>query len=177
MCLCCADMLGNIFCVSKNTVSFFVLWGIVARLPLKTFFPILLSLHLFTLSFCDFLFRRHESCQWLSLSVWLLIFLSCIFVSLSVCQLSSSSCLSFSLFLCFHYSRTSPHRSHWDWRFLTFKERWNHIKNYHLGPKNVDLYWWGTFKSEAVFAGFHYTQHKKLIRKDLILKKMIKENH
>ena len=164
MCLCCPDVLGNVFCVSKNTVSFFVLWGIVARLPLKTFFPILLSSHLFTLSFCDFLFRRHESCQWLSLSVWLLVFLSCIFVSLSVCQLSSSSCLSFSLFLCFHYSRT-------------FKERWNHIKNYHLGPKNVDLYWWGTFKSEAVFAGFHYTQHKKLIRKDLILKKMIKENH
>lgn len=30
-------------------------------------------------------------------------------------------------------------------------------------------------KSEDVFAGFHYTQHKKLIRKDL--KKMIKENH
>jgi len=24
--------------------------------------------------------------------------------------------------------------------FLTFKERLNHIKNYHLGPQNVDLY-------------------------------------
>ena len=38
---------------------------------------------------------------------------------------------------------------------ITFKERWNQLKNYHLGPQNVDLCWWGTIKGEAVIAGFH----------------------
>ena len=28
-------------------------------------------------------------------------------------------------------------------------------KNSHLGPQNIDLYRWGTFKCEAVIAGFH----------------------
>ena len=38
---------------------------------------------------------------------------------------------------------------------ITFKDRWNHMKNNHLGPQNLDLYWWGAFKSEAVIAGLH----------------------
>ena len=92
-------------------------------------------------------------CQWLVVSSYFA--LKCETITVGPGLIGPIVYWSIGLFH-LYFRFTFKERCHLYFRF-TFKKRWSHIKNYHLGPQNVDLYWWKTFKSESVIAGFNCT--------------------